>query len=45
MRTIKKITEVLLVTNNKTVLEVDAEKTRCIAKLRDQNAGLINVGT
>jgi lysozyme family protein len=38
-------TEALLVTSNKTVLEINAENTKYIAIARDQNVGLLNVGT
>jgi len=45
MHTIKKSTEALLVANNETLLDVNAEKTTCITMPRDQNSGLINAET
>jgi len=45
MHKIKKSIETLLATNNESILEVNAEKTTHITMPREQNTGLINVGT
>jgi hypothetical protein len=45
MHAIKKNIETLLVTNNETVLKVNAEKTKYTVMPQDQHAGIINVGT